>query len=207
MYLSWHGQSCFSLTNKKISFVIDPYDESKIGIKLPDLKVDAITFSFPQEKIKTSKFIKVFEWPGEYEMADIPFIGVYSKHPKTGKETVIFKFLVEGVNICHLGHLDHIPESQVIDRVGKIDLLMAPAGGGDTIGAKEVLEIAEEMEPSVIVPMMYSIPGLKEESVNFADFFKQLGLAEQEKLDRIDLKETSFPVGSLRMIELEPILG
>jgi L-ascorbate metabolism protein UlaG (beta-lactamase superfamily) len=207
MYLSWHGQSCFSLTNKKISFVLDPYDESKTGIKLPDLKVDAITFSFPQKNIKTTESMKVFEWPGEYEMADIPFMGVYSKHPKTGNETVIFKFTVDGVNICHLGHLDHIPESQVIDRVGKIDLLMAPAGGGNTIGPKEVLEIAEEMEPSVIVPMMYNIPGLKEKGVDLGDFLKQLGLKEQEKLDRIDLKETSFPVGSLRVIELEPILG
>lgn len=207
MYLSWHGQSCFSLTDKKTSFVIDPYDESKAGIKLPDLKVNAITFSFSQENVKTSESIKVFEWPGEYEMADIPFMGVYSKHPKTGKETVIFKFSIDGVSICHLGHLDHIPEPQVIDRVGKIDLLMAPTGSGETIGAKEVLEIAEEMEPSVIVPMMYSIPGLKEESVDLNEFLKQLGLKEQEKLDRIDLKETSFPVGSLRVIELEPILG
>ena len=120
---------------------------------------------------------------------------------------MIFKFSLDGVDICHLGHLDHIPSSQVIDKLGKIDLLMAPAGGGGTITAKEVLEIAEEMEPSVIVPMMYEIPSLKEDSVPLADFLKQLGLTEQEKLDRIDLKDTSFPAGTLRVIELESILG
>ena len=102
MYLSWHGQSCFSLTNKKISFVLDPYNESKAGIKLPDLKVDAITFSFSQDTVKATETMKVFEWPGEYEMADIPFMGIFSKHPKTEKETVIFKFTIDGVNICHL---------------------------------------------------------------------------------------------------------
>lgn len=207
MYLSWHGQSCFSLTNKKISIVIDPYDESKAGIKLPDLKVDVVTFSFSQDSLKSNETIKVFDWPGEFEVVDIPFIGVYSVHPKTGRETIIFKFTVDGVNICHLGLLDHVPEVQVIDRLGKIDLLIAPAGGSGTIGAKEVSGIAEEMEPSVIIPMLYKIPGLKEPSVELDDFLKQMGLKDKEKFDRIDIKETSFPVGTLRVIQLDPILG
>lgn len=207
MYLSWHGQSCFSLTNKKVSIVIDPYNEAKTGLKLPDLKVDMVTFSFPQDSLKSNYTIKVFDWPGEFEVADIPFMGVYSKHPKTGKETIIFKFTVDGVNICHLGYLDHIPESQVIDRVGKIDLLIAPTGGDDTIDPKQVSEIAEEMEPSVLVPMLYNIPGLKEPRVELDDFLKQISLKDQEKIDRIDLKNTSFPVGTMRVIELEPIVG
>jgi L-ascorbate metabolism protein UlaG (beta-lactamase superfamily) len=207
MYLSWHGQSCFSLTNKKVSFVLDPYDESKAGIKLPDLKVDVVTFSFPQDKLKNTDSIKVFDWPGEFEVADIPFMGIYSKHPKTDKETIIFKFTVDGINICHLGHLDHVPESQVIDRVGKIDLLIAPAGGESTIGPKEASEIIEDMEPSVVVPMMYSIPGLKGANPDLGEFLNKLGFKDQEKMDRIDLKNTSFPAGSVRVIELEPILG
>ncbi len=186
---------------------MDPYDEGKAGIKLPDLKVDIVTFSFPQKELKTTDSIKVFSWPGEFEAADVRFSGIYSKHPKTGKETIIFKFSVDGIQLCHLGVLDHVPEAQVIDKLGKVDILLAPAGGDDTIGPKEVLEIAEDVEPSVIIPMMYSIAGLKKPSVDHAEFLSKLGLKDPEKVDRLDLKDVHFTPGSLKVIQLEPILG
>ena len=207
MFLSWHGQSCFSLTSKKISFVLDPYDEAKVGLKLPDLNVDVITFSFQQNDLKTNDSIKVFDWPGEYEVANIPFMGVYSRHPKTDRETLIFKFGINGINICHLDTLDHVPESQVIDRIGKIDLLMSPVGGDGDFGTKQINEVIEELEPSVLVPMVYKTPGLKMDAPELSSFLKELGIKEHRTEDRLDIEKTSYPAGHLDVIELQPIFG
>jgi L-ascorbate metabolism protein UlaG (beta-lactamase superfamily) len=207
MFLSWHGHTCFSLSGKQVSFAFDPYDESEIGLKLPDLSVDVITFSFYQEGLKSTDSVKVFDWPGEFEVAGIPFIGISSFHPETGKETLIFKFTIDNVNICHLGLIDHVPTSEVIDKIGKIDLLMAPVGGYGDFTTKQVTEILEDMEPSIFVPMAFAIPGSKPNLPELQGVLKGLGAKEHRVEDRLDLKKTSYPAGHMEVVELKPILG
>lgn len=104
--------------------------------------------------------------------------------------------------------LDHIPEATVIDKLGKVDLLIAPAGGHDTISPKDLSQIIEDMEPTVVVPMLYDIPASKKKSgATLEDFLKNLGVKEHQTVDKIDLKKTAFPAGRLDTIVLTPELG
>ena len=95
----------------------------------------------------------------------------------------------------------------MVDKIGKVDLLMSPIGNHSDFTPKQVGEIIEEMEPSVVVPMMYNIPGLKLKNPELAELLKVLGAKDHKKEDRLDIKKTPYPAGHIDVIELSPLLG
>lgn len=42
MEITYIGHSCFKIKGKNISLVIDPYDPTMLGYKLPTLSADAV---------------------------------------------------------------------------------------------------------------------------------------------------------------------
>ncbi len=205
MILSWHGLSCVSLKNRAINIVCDPYDESA-GLKLPELKADIVTFSRSDENTpKSTPEIKVFSWPGEYEAQGVYFEGIFSDE-KDG-QAVVFKFKANGVDICHLGMIKEIPGENVISKIGKVDILLVPVGGGKVMNAKDAKKIIEDTEPAVVVPIYYATPGVKEKLASLEEALKELQVKDYQKVDKLDLKKLTLSEGKMEIVVLEPELA
>jgi len=214
MIIKWYGQSCFQITantskNESTVFVIDPYNES-IGLKLPrKLEADVVFVTHNHsdhnniKKIEGSPFI--IDGPGEYDVKNISVKGISSLHNEKGEKNTIYRIEAEDIALCHLGDLGQKElDSEQIEAIGDIDILMIPVGGVFTIDGKEATKIMAQIEPKIIIPMHYKIPNLNIKLESLDGFLKILGLDKLEKQAKLNIKKKDLSKDEVKIIELEP---
>ncbi|EJO5346174.1 MBL fold metallo-hydrolase [Clostridium botulinum] len=178
MKLKWLGHSCFLLqSNSKKTILTDPYEPS-IGIHRINYASDICTIShnhFDHNfKDSLSKNCMIIDTPIEYENKDLKIKGFKSYHDKlTGLKrgpNIIFKFTVDGFNICHLGDLGHLLSKDFIDNLGPIDVLLVPIGGNYTLNGKEAAKLCKNLNTHIIIPMHYGLNNIKIKLDGLEDF-------------------------------------
>jgi hypothetical protein len=211
MQIIWHGQSCFEIIAAKgkgehITVLIDPLDEGKTGIKNPKTDAQIVLLTnraytaddADLKKIAPGAF--VVDGPGEYEAR-----GVYLQGTASADGNTIYAIEVEEMKLCHLGNLQEAELSQEeVERIGNIDILMAPVGNGKDLGAKETLKVISQIEPSIVVPMNYEIPKLKLDANSLSEFLKAAGLGEAEPLPKLTIKRKDISAEEAKIIVLTP---
>ncbi|MBI2309437.1 MBL fold metallo-hydrolase [Candidatus Collierbacteria bacterium] len=208
MDITFLGHSSFKIRGKNGIVVCDPFS-SKIGFPFPKVSADIVTIShhhfdhFAVDQVSgTARIDKpyVIDAPGEYELLDI----AVSVHPSfhdaengalRGKNNISV-IRIEGIAIAHLGDLGHILSDSDINSLGAIDILMVPVGGEYTIGSKQAVEIAEAIEPSVIIPMHYRTDKHSSEFALLATvdgFLKEMGKTGIVPAEKLSLTAGSLP--------------
>ncbi|MBD3331114.1 hypothetical protein GF354_06370 [Candidatus Peregrinibacteria bacterium] len=181
MDIIWHEKSSFTLKGKNATVVINPGKDGK------KLSGDIVLSSLGTKTAKVEGAMKVFDWPGEYEVSDIPIIG-YSAWTKSrsdeeengsGDRTILFYFEIEGIKICHLGSLGHVLSSDVVNSLGDVDILMINATEESNLTLKKIMEIVESIDPRAIIPMGDG---------NNQAFFKEVGVENTEGDKRFSIK-------------------
>jgi len=147
---------------------------------------------------------------GEYETGGISVFGVESWHDdKEGVlrgANLIFTVLMDGVSICHLGDLGHKLTDEQVGRIGEVDVLLCPVGGYYTIDAKTAVEVMNQLEPKIFIPMHYRTP--LHHANQFADvapiesFFNEYGIAPQP-IKKLDVQKARLPEET-EIVVLEP---
>jgi L-ascorbate metabolism protein UlaG (beta-lactamase superfamily) len=217
MNIKWHGQSCFSISSSRgkdgdINIVIDPYDEST-GLKLPKLEADVVFVTHDHNDHNNAKAISgspfLIEGPGEYEVKEVFANGIPSFHDENGGKTkggnTIYTIETEELKICHLGDLGQKElTSEQIEQIGDVDILMIPVGGNFTISAKEAGKIMAQLEPSIVIPMHYSIPKLKMKLDSVDPFLKAVGVKKSEALPKLSVKKKDLGTEETKVIILAP---
>lgn len=200
MEITWFGQSCFKIDDKENSIVIDPFDTS-LGLKLPkkmEANVLLITHNHFDHNYRqgVSGNPCIIDCPGEYEVAGATIMGIPSFHDKKngeerGKNT-IYTIEFENITLCHLGDLGHDLSDEEIDKLGDIDILMIPVGGEVTVNGEEAAKIVGEIEPKIVIPMHYKIPGLKLK-LDSLDKFTEKMKGKTEEVDKLKIKAGTLP--------------
>ncbi|MCD6283747.1 MBL fold metallo-hydrolase [bacterium] len=213
MTITYYGHSCFKITNHggHITIVTDPFDK-KIGLKPPRISADIVTishFHHDHDNVKTiggEPFI--VDGPGEYEIKGIKIKGVDSFHDDNkGKErglNTIYVMEVDGIKVCHLGDLGqkHLFNSQV-EELSQVDVLMIPVGGVYTINGKEAIEIINQIDPKVVIPMHYLLPKLTIKLDPLDKFLREIGLSSVKPVDKLTLKKKDLKEGEARVIVMK----
>jgi L-ascorbate metabolism protein UlaG (beta-lactamase superfamily) len=211
MNISWYGQSCFRLESKGISVLIDPFNK-EIGLKPPRLNDDIVLVThdhFDHNNIEGAKEgAFVITGPGEYEKSGIFIEGIKSFHDNVeGKErglNIIFSIKMEDIRICHLGDLgQNILTDEQIESIGDVDILMIPVGdGGATIDAVKAASIIKEIEPKIIIPMHYQVPGLTLKLDDAKKFIKEIGL-KPEEVEVYKINKKTLPTEEMQLVMLK----
>ncbi len=220
MDFKWYGQSCFYISVKKkmksrkrVTVLIDPYDEDSTGLKLYKKNVDVVLVSHQHadhnnlDAVNDDAF--VIDSPGEYETKNTFIKGVFSYHDEEkGAErgaNTIYIIESEGMNVCHLGDFG---QSELSDRqikeIGEVDVLLIPVGGNYTINAKKAGKIISQLEPKAVIPMHYKIPGLKIELDEVEPFLKAMGAKDKEAKDKVSISKNSLSEGEIQVYRLNP---
>lgn len=156
MEVRWHGQSCFTLKESTGTAVItDPYRSKHADYDMPSLSGHILTISHPSLKKNALQKIS-----GKYELIDKPgskkLLGVKVSGVNTdGNDNKLFKYRIDGLNICHMGLLKKPPKVDIIEAVGTVDILIIPVGGKGTIEAKTAKEYVDLLMPNVVIPITY----------------------------------------------------
>ncbi|MGL6073625.1 MAG: MBL fold metallo-hydrolase [Fimbriiglobus sp.] len=89
-------------------------------------------------------------------------VGLYHDNQdgfQRGKNTA-FILEVDGLKICHLGDLGHIPTDAQVKVIGPVDVLMVPVGGVYTLNGEGAKATVAKLKPKhYVFPMHYGVPG------------------------------------------------
>ena len=117
MKIKYFGHSCFKLTESTgFSVLTDPF--GGIGYELPKtINSDVVTVShdhFDHNNVgAVSGNPTVLRKDGFFDFGDVEITGVKSYHDEEGGalrgENVIYKYRMDGLDICHLGDLGTTP--------------------------------------------------------------------------------------------------
>lgn len=211
MTITWLGHSCFKIQDKEVTIVTDPFDAS-IGLKVPRSEADIVTISHDHhdhnnlEAIKGSPF--VIKGSGEYEVKNVFVYGIPSFHDKSeGKErgaNTIYLINAENIKVAHLGDLGQTSlNDEQLERLDGVDILLVPIGGVYTIGAKEAVDIINQIEPRIVIPMHYKVPGLKINLDGLDKFCKEIGICKKEAIDKLKITKKDLPTEEMEVIAMK----
>ena len=115
----------------------------------------------------------------------------------------MFLFVIDGLRILHCGDLGHIPDSELIDGLGDIDVLMVPVGGKYTLPIETAIELVRQLEPKLVIPMHFAVTGLKIDVVGAEQFLHRLG-ATIHRATNLTINKTTLPEEGPVVYILEP---
>ncbi len=182
MKIRYLGHSSFKLTESTgISVVTDPYDDS-VGYTYPAVSADAVTVSHRHYDHDAVKKVGgnpvVLEGETAYILKDsVEISSIKSFHDEVrGKkrgENIIFKFRMDGLDICHLGDLGEDCSSDLIEMILPVNVLLIPVGGNYTIDAKMAKEYVDRIMPDIVIPMHYRQKGCRIDIDKVDDFLDE----------------------------------
>jgi L-ascorbate metabolism protein UlaG (beta-lactamase superfamily) len=163
MKIKYLAHASFLITSQSgVKIITDPYTAAG-GLKYKPISetADIVTVSHEHGDHNFTDAVKgypaVLRADGEVKGIKFKVINVaHDEHDgkQRGKNS-IFCFEVDGVKLCHAGDLGHILTPEQTKAVGKIDVLMLPVGGFFTIDAAAATVVAEQLKPTIILPMHY----------------------------------------------------
>jgi L-ascorbate metabolism protein UlaG (beta-lactamase superfamily) len=212
MQIYWHGFSCIriesSVGEKEATLVTDPYEFAETGVRFPrTLEPHVVVIShqdrkrFSLEEFKNEPFLVAD--PGEYEVQGTFVFGMTLPKPEQRYPyELAYRFVSEGISLGFLGSLDHVPPAEELGKLENIDILFLPVGGGGRLTAAQAVEVVNEIEPRMVVPLYYDIEGskLKLDSVDL--FCKALG-AKRQDANRLKISRKDLPADDLIVTVLE----
>ncbi|MBI4139087.1 MBL fold metallo-hydrolase [Candidatus Uhrbacteria bacterium] len=212
MQLFWHGLSSIRIEAKfadtASTLLTDPYPNDT-GLRFPrTLAPDLLVLShqdrsrFPLDAVEGKPFI--ISDPGEYEVKGMFVRGIQDPSAETEKlRNVIYRFDAEGMSLAFLGQLNRQLTSYEVEQLGDIDILLLPVGGGETLDSKKASDVIAEIEPRLVIPLSYDIPGLKAKLASVDVFCKQLGGCKREDAPKLKIIKKDLPTDEMKIVVLE----
>jgi len=210
MTIFWLGQAAFKIIDKEVTIAIDPYD--KIGLKMPKFQADILLITHDhsdhnyREAIKGEPFI--IDSQGEYEVKNVFVYGLPAFHDnKEGAESgkiTIYVIELEGMKIAHLGDIgqESLTDEQLEELEG-VDILLIPVGGEETINGTGAVKIISQIQPRIVIPMHYKIPGVNTKLEPVDKFLKEFGVSAPEKMEKLKISKKDLPQEETKVIILE----
>lgn len=199
-----------------VSVVFDPFDQNS-GWRLPRPSADVVISSDPAVKTSTLS-VKAREnsapfyitAPGEYEVKRVFVYGIYAQKKSEEKKgapqgTVLCVANIDDVSVGHLGTIDRTLTEDELDALGRIDVLLLPVGGGHVLDPKTAIDVITQIEPRIVIPMMFKLAGVKTDLRPVEDFFKEYGVKDIVREDKIKVLKKDLPAEETKVIVLNPV--
>lgn len=209
MQLSWHGQYTVKIVSKDTTLVLDPYSTS-LGISPFRAKAELVALSNPLDPAMSNiSGIQgtplVIDTPGEYSFRE------YSLHSigwndAEGNERNLQRWMVEDMVILHIGSLNRDLNEQELRELERVDIdvFLVPVGGGDGLSLAQAMKMITTIEPRIVVPIHYSLPGLKEKLDTLKSFTQEMGITAPAPEKKVILKKNKLPQEDMQTIILAP---
>lgn len=215
MIITWLGHSCFKIQTPQATIVIDPYGND-IGIRFPRVTADFVLVTHDHSDHSNVSGVGgtpyVASTPGEYEVRGVFAHGIPAFHDAAeGKERgriTMFRLEAEGLALAHLGDFGQpkLTDEQ-FEALNGVDILFVPVGGHYTIDAKAAVEVITQLEPRIVIPMHYKIPGLDAKRFpidGVEKFIKQMGITSNGHEDKLKISKKDLPQEETKVIILKP---
>ncbi len=205
MIIKWFGQNCIQIKSRDRIVVIDPFSE-KIGLKMPALKADILAVTkesseIDRKKVRSRKGNTLFtiDGPGEYEAKEVMVKGIQAK------KTTIYTIYSENISVAHLGNLTEKElNDQQLDELNKVDILLIPVGGKNSLKGEEAVDLSQQIEPKIVIPIFYQLKGLKKRLDSVKGFLKIEGAEKIEPERELNISRAKLPKEETEIKVLKP---
>lgn len=213
MKITWLGHSSFKLEESTGTTVVtDPY-HPYVGYEMPEVTADIVTVSHGHKDHNHLEAVKgnpeVLNHAGAYNISGVHILARRTYHDsKNGAargENLVFKFRMDGVDICHMGDIGEECNAMLVESLAPVNVLMIPVGGTYTIDAEQAKEFVDRIMPDVVIPMHYKtrdcafdIARLNE----FLDLFDDEDVVYTES-DTVEFDRADFDGESTKVYVLE----
>ena len=209
MDITWLGHACFRLRADDLVVLTDPYPVS-LALRPEIRPATVVTVSNPHPNHSCWQEIvgepKVFATPGEYEYSGVSVRGVMTALPPESPQqqrNVAYSIELDGVNICHLGDIALPLTTRQVDELAPVDVLLVPTGGGCTLNLDQVLQIMQDLEPKIVIPMHHGINGGGVSLQDVDVFLRRMGLSEIQPQPRLVATTSNLPA-DMKVVLLAP---
>jgi len=191
MELQFYGANCISLALKGTRIVVDDnlVELGAKGVTRPD---DIALFTGVHGDIDSAR--RVFDSPGEYEVADISIIGITARGhlEEPGKlGATMFKLVTGDLSILITGHIYPELTDGQLEAIGTVDVLVVPVGGnGYTVDPVGAIKLIKDIEPKLVIPTHYDDKALNYPvpQQTLANALKELAMEPKETVTKLKLK-------------------
>lgn len=205
------GHSSFKLKGKNAVVITDPFDPKKVGLKYPSQEADIVTVSHNHgdhnfieavkarnEEVENRPF--VINGPGEYEVGGVNILGVTTFHDNTNGDSkglnTVYEIRMDGLVLVHLGDLGHKLTDKQCEILDSVDILFIHVGGTN-MNLQDTLGVVTQLEPKIVIPMHYQVPGINENIFGnllpVDDFLKLAGKNDLAPLDKLTVSRDKLP--------------
>jgi hypothetical protein len=205
-----YGLSCLKITVKhdvgEVTLLTDPLLPDA-GIKMPrGITADVVvaTTVDPKQQIKNLVGGEPFiiDHPGEFEAKGIFVYGISVPVKKGARPQTVYRIEVGDLRVALLGSLPEIPGEHVLERLSDCDILLLPVGGnGVVLSSHDAVDLLTALEPRVVVPTWFALPGLAVALDPVEKFIKESGLAP-ENLERLKVAKKDLPQEETKLFVL-----
>ena len=96
----------------------------------------------------------------------------------------VYHLKTEDLELGILGHLTEFNEPEILEELGHVDILFIPGGGKPFIDQEAAAKLIRQINPRLVIPSFFKVPGLKRKAEDSAEFLKEMGqkVEAEEKL-------------------------
>ena len=204
------------MTSGQLVLAFDP-PSRKSKTKSPYFQTDILLISHDHENHNGREVLHapkdgeifIIDGPGEYEYKGVIVEGIPSFHDnqdgkKSGLNT-IYRVELEDIVLLHLGDFGEKelrPETK--EKIGNIDILFIPIGGEKVLDPETAAEIANQIEPRIIIPAHYSELPEANKKAALKEFLEEIGARNIKPEEKLTIKKKELPQDETKIVVLEP---
>jgi len=190
--------------------VSDPYDHKVAGFDALKLRGEIVTISHDAPGHNFISAVKgrsrVITGPGEFEIGGVFITGVQTNRkaklsPKELRNT-LYVYDYDGITVAHLGDIQKVPSQTEVENLGGVNVVLVPVGGGGSLNAAKAAEIVSLLEPGIVIPMHYQLPGSDVDLSPLNRFLKEMGVGNIDPVPSLKVTRSSVP-SEARVVVLE----
>ena len=209
MKLTYFGHCAFRWeTAGGVTVMADPYrnqaDRYWFTRLFPDVYCDLglITHAhFDHDAAeRLPELASVLRMPGEFQLGDLQIRGIRDLHSGASRlrnfPNVMFRLEIDGITYLHIGDNRTDWPEDVAQAVGEVDVLMVTVDDSiHLLTYDEVDGLVQRLQPSVVIPMHYFIPGLSAPGNELLP--PDAWLQRQDTVRRVDSHEAEIDASRL----------
>jgi len=193
--ITWLGRNCFRIKGKEGTVITDPCPPES-GYKIAKPAAEVVTLSCGTDS--GYNFVEALagdpfrlDVPGEFELGGILVTGVASKRAD-GSRNVIFVIELDGIRVGHLGLPGAVPDREILEELKDLDILLMPAGGGNSIGGAATADLMTTLDPRIAIPMNYKTDVEQMDLEPIDKFLKETG-SKAEPQPKLTISKSQLP--------------
>lgn len=209
MHISWHGQFTLKIQANNQTAVIDPYAPST-GLRPFRSQADVLALTWPAspenshvDAIQGEPVI--LAGPGEYSVRGFTLTAI-AWTGEDGSQRSLQRWFIEDMCLINLASLNRELADTELQELEKVDtdVLILPIGGGSALTTPQALKMITVLEPRLVIPIHFALPGLKEKLDDVKEFVSAFGVKPSQAEKKIIVKGRSLPSEDMQVSLLAP---